>query len=159
MYFGYGANRSAEMMKSVVGRKPEGFPAKLEGYELCVQLWEEIPENVGRILSNHWDSKFRTYCIRPASGSVVSGQVWYLTRVERGLVGEWEIHELWYQPINAQVKDYNGQTFEVETEIIDDPNIKQVVDGENYPTFLNREERMFEVANETREEYLKERAS
>jgi hypothetical protein len=35
-YFGYGANASPDMMKAIIGRKPSGFSAWLEGYELWI---------------------------------------------------------------------------------------------------------------------------
>ncbi len=51
IYFGYGANRSADMMKAIIGRKPEGVPAMLIDYELCIQRWGEIPDKVKMILA------------------------------------------------------------------------------------------------------------
>jgi hypothetical protein len=153
-YFGYGANRSSEMMEAIIGRKPEGYSAKLRGYELCVQEWEEIPEETREILSNNWGSDFRTYCIRPKEGSLVTGQIWLLTEAERELVNNWEF---WYEPIEVQVEGREGTISGIETEMINDPKISQVVEGENYPTFLNKKERMLEVATRVREGYLKEK--
>ena len=69
LYFGYGANRDANMLKAIIGRKPSGFPVKLEGFELCVQTWEEIPQNVRRNLEKSWNPDFRTFCIRSAKGA------------------------------------------------------------------------------------------
>jgi hypothetical protein len=153
-YFGYGANRSSEMMEAIIGRRPEGYPAELRGYELCIQKWEEIPEQVRETLSNNWEPGFGAYCIRPKEGSQVTGQIWLLTEAERELVNNWEF---WYEQIEVQVEGQDGRISGVETEMIDDPKISQVVEGENYPTFLNKKEGMLEVATRVREGYLKER--
>jgi hypothetical protein len=151
-YFAYGANRSPDMIEAIVGRKPDGYPAKLEGYELCIQEWEEIPIEIQEILRNNWGLKFRTYCMRPREGSTITGQVWLLTEAERQSVKNWEF---WYQPIEVQVEGQEGTISGVETEMINDPKIKHVVEGENYPTFLNKKEAMLEVARKVRESYLK----
>lgn len=160
LYFGYGANRSPEMIHAIIGRNPKGFPATLDDYELCVQVWDEIPLAVQKILEKPWDSNFRTYCIRAAKGSVVTGKGWYLTRFEfEKLVGEWEMHGLWYKPVKVQVRDRDRRIFNAETEIINDPTIKLVANGCQYRTFLNDKSKMFYVATEVREEYLRENLS
>lgn len=153
LYFGYGANRSADMMKAIIGRKPQGFHAVLRGYELCVQRWEDVPENVREILSHHWTPDFRSYCIRPGKGEVL-GNVWSLTELERELFDEWKIYDLWYQPINVHVKRYDGKEVEVESDMVDNPNL-QIVNDLHYRTFLNDKRKMLEVAVQTREEFLR----
>ena len=142
LYFGYGANSSGEMMEAIIGRKPVGFPAILNRHELCIQHWEEIPENVRKELSL-WSSDFRSYCIRPGK-ETVKGNVWILTEKERELVGNWEMHGLWYQPIQVELKR-EGEKLKAQTEMIDDPKLKKV-DGCSYTVFLNNKEKMLEVA-------------
>lgn len=146
-YFGYGANSSLGMMEGIIGRKPSGFPATLEGYELYIQSWEEIPEKVREDLEKYWDSDFKTYCIRRAVGKKVSGTAWLITPEERQLVSNWEF---WYEPISAEVRDAQGQTTSAETEVVNDQTIGEIVNGERYPVFLNSKEQMVDVAEKIR---------
>lgn len=158
-YFGYGANSSAEMMKAIIGRKPKGYPAKLEGYELCIQKWEELSKNVRKrldILRSKLKSGFKTYYIRATKGDIVAGKIWYITRKERDLVKNWEF---WCTPINVKVMLDNGKMVKAETEMIENLTSRQVVNGINYPLFLNKREMLFEVALGARERYLKENLS
>jgi len=161
MYFGYGANRSSYMMKAIIGRNPIGFPAKLEDYELCIQTWDEIPEKVRKVFRypELLNRDFKSYCIRPAGGKMIVGRVWSLTRLERELVDNWELNGLWYEPIRVHVFSYDGQIIEAETEMINNPSTKQVVNGRSYQTFLNRKEVMWKVARKVREAYLQEKLS
>jgi len=159
-YFGYGANRNPEMMEAIVGRVPEGYPAKISGFELCVESWEDIPEPARRILSSSWDSSFRSYCVRP-SGNLrgsVKGHVWKLTREERRLVGNWEMTGLWYKVFVLQYPIYPSREVQIEIQVINDPKVKKVFSGRRYKTYLNKPKKMLNVARETRESYLKEKA-
>jgi len=155
-YFGYGANRSQDMMTAIIGRRPNGDVATLYDHELCIQTWDEISPEVREKLV-HWDQNFRTYCIRPAKGKKVKGVVWFLTDEERELVENWELISRWYKGITVDVETPDGKYIKVETEMIDDPSIRQVVDGERYQIFLNKEEKMLEVAEKVREEFLEEK--
>lgn len=146
-YFGYGANSSSEMIEAIMGRRPSGFPAILEGYELFIQSWEEIPQDVRRILSNDWGSNFKTYCIRAARGRKVYGYVWNITQEERERISNWEF---WYEPVKVKVKQRNGKLITVETEIIDNFQIGKVVNTEQYPVFLNDQKQMVKIAKKVR---------
>ena len=154
LYFGYGANRSYEMMDAIIGRRPSGYYAELQGYELCVQLWGEIPERAREMLGERgWDPTFRAYCIRQASERIVSGMLWSLTSGERELVSEWAMYGLWYETVTVPVTK-RGQIIEAETEVINDPWIMQVVAGISYPEFLNKRKDMLRTSNMVRESYL-----
>jgi len=146
-YFGYGANSSPEMMMGIIGRKPNGFQATLEGYELYIQSWEEIPERVREDLEKYWGSDFKTYCIRPAAGKTVSGTAWLITPEERQLVSNWEF---WYEPIAVEVRDTQGKTTSAETEIVNDKTIGETIHGTEYPVFLNKKKQMVDVAEKVR---------
>ncbi|HLD05694.1 MAG TPA: gamma-glutamylcyclotransferase family protein [Candidatus Nanoarchaeia archaeon] len=118
-YFGYGANKTPEMMEAMVGRVPMGVPAVLEDFELCIQEWLEIPSNVREILFRcGWDPSFKTYCARRAKGKKVNGMLWVLTPEEHALVGNWEMHGQWFEPLRVVVKDEQGTAFDVLTEIM-----------------------------------------
>lgn len=151
LYFGYGANSSPLMMEAIIGRRPEGFKAKLMGYALYVQAWEEIPEAAKKILQPSWDKDFRSYIAVPEEGALTWGMAWYLTSEELPMVGNWELHGIWYTPIQVQIVDLSGRSFEGETEVILSTNSPMRIDGETYPIFLNDQEQMIRVAEETRQ--------
>lgn len=154
LYFGYGANRDGDMMEAIIGRKPDGYPAILENYELCVQVWEEIPEKVRKIISGYWGLDFRTYCIRQAKGKAVYGMVWFITKKERELVGNWELERFWYEPVTVEVTGKDGIEKSVQSQAINSLKIKRAVDGEHYPIFLNNKKKMFAAAKSERDGYL-----
>lgn len=130
-YFGYGANSTPEMMEAIIGRIPEGKPAILSSYELCIQTWNEISEKVRKILQTGWSSDFKTYCIRPKKGKEVVGTLWKITDDEREIVSKWEF---WYEKIDVVIK-VGKDNIDAQTEMIDDQNIKEVVGGKNYNPF------------------------
>ena len=145
-YFGYGANSTSEMMKAIIGRVPHGKPATLSDYELCIQTWNEIPKNVRKILQTGWNQDFKTYCIRPKKGKEVVGTLWEITKVERKSVSRWEF---WYEKIKVSVRVGN-KTIKTETEMINDPNIKVVVDGTKYEPFPVPKQEILAHAQKTR---------
>ncbi len=146
-YFGYGANSSLKMIEAIIGRRPEGSDFYLDNYELVIQSWEEVPDDVQQALKRYWDPSFRTHCIRPVRAKRVFGRLWQITPEERKLITAWEF---WYEPITLRVETKRG-SIEIETEIMNSPKL-EVVNGENYPVFLNNEKKMLDTARETREE-------
>ncbi len=155
-YFGYGANKDPDMIAAIIGRKPEGEPAILEGWELCIQEWTDIPEKPREILVRAgWDEKFRSYSIRRAEREQVAGTLWELTQEEREGVADWELIEFgWYERAEVAVQTREGQTARAQTEVVDKPGIEKAADGINYETFLNRREDMLRVAESARRQYL-----
>ncbi len=150
-YFGAGANRDAEMMEAIIGRRPEGQPATLHGYDLAVQYWSDINEDVkSRLTLWSAEDNFRTYFIRRSEGKSVKGMVWYITEDERRLVENWEF---WYTPITENVVLEDGQTVEASAEMIEDYKSASVAES-NYPVFLNDKGKMIEVAREERGFFL-----
>lgn len=143
-YFGYGANASADMMKALIGRKPTGYVAWLEGYELWIQSWQEVPANARKILKNCWNPDFMTYCVSPKQGKKAKGRVWFLTRDERRQVSKWEF---WYQSVKVRVRMKDGRLTGAETEIVKrQPSNKIELDGERYKLFLNNKKKMLKIA-------------
>ena len=156
-YFGYGANASSDMMEVIIGRKPSGFIAWLEDYELWIQSWREISPSVRKILKNSWTLNFRTYCVSPKRGRKVKGYVWLLTPEERRLVSKWEF---WYQPIKTRVRTQGGGLITAETEIVKRHSLhKSELDSERYKFFLNNKKQMLKIAklSRGREEFKKYR--
>src|SRR5206468_4577778 len=135
-YFGYGSKRSVEMMKAIIGRRPRGLYGYLKDHQLLVQTWNEIPENVRKILGRNWDENFKAYAARPSKGHNIGGICWSLTREVRSLVKNWEMVGLWYQPAKVKVRT-SLVTVDAETEITNDAKLSRAVDGSTYHVFLN----------------------
>ena len=152
VYFGYGTNRDRAMINAIVGRYPKGFNAKLENFELFIQPWSAIPKKAKNILKKEWKGDFRSYCIRPKEGKATFGMAWYLTKKERGLIGNWELHNIWYKPIKVNIKDKREKVFHAETEIVLDKKTKSNVSGGKYKAFINEKEKMLKVARKIREQ-------
>jgi len=166
-YFGYGANKTPEMMKAITGNSQlVGEPAVLSGYDLGIQRFDQIPDKVlsgsmlpaspREIIRGAWKDpeKFETYVIKPGE-SAVDGTVWELTDVERELVRNWELVGDWYKEIMAKVRLEDGTKIEIQTEILGDgQGVDRLVDGLIYPPFLNDIREFEGVANRVREETL-----
>ncbi|MBI2326808.1 gamma-glutamylcyclotransferase [Candidatus Curtissbacteria bacterium] len=158
-YFAYGVNCVSEMMEALLGRIPKSYAARLNGYELCIQTWDEIPEPVRNILSADWGPDFRAYRIRPAEDKSVRGIVWQLSPEELALVKNWEMDGLWTETAEVIVH-VNGQpdpVTGVETSVVTDPNIKIRFKGERYIIYLNDKDKMLQAARRSREIYLREK--
>lgn len=51
LYFGFGANRDAAMIRAITGSSALRIPASLDGFQLCVQALCDIPEKARRVLT------------------------------------------------------------------------------------------------------------
>lgn len=158
-FFGYGANRDPDMIRAIIGRLPEGYPAVLQGFELCIQTWEEIPERARKILSYSWDESFRSYALRPTRkfSEKVKGVIWLISREERRLIDNWELNGIWYHVYLLKFLKPAGQISEIEIQVVNDPNIKKKVNGIFYKNFLNDKEKMLQVAEKVRRIYLRQK--
>src|SRR6185369_880419 len=97
-FFGYGADKDADMMKAIVGRVPKGEKATISGFELCVQTLADLPFKAQQIVKNSWDHSFRSYALRASKNmnSTVEGMMWELSPLERKLIDNWEITGFWF---------------------------------------------------------------
>lgn len=155
LYFGYGANAHPEMIEALIGRTPEGFRAVLRGHGLFVQSWLEIPLKARALLEKNWDKNFRSYIVTPLKDAVTWGMAWKLTKQERAIVGEWEMHEIWFQPIKVEIFDEQGENYLAETEVIDDFKITGLpIQERDYENFPFQKEKMLEIARLVRKEFL-----
>jgi len=154
-FFGYGADRDADMMKAIVGRVPKGEKAVISGFELCIQSFNDVPFKARKIIAKSWDHSFKSYVIRPVldMNSVVTGTMWTLTPLERKLIDNWEITGLWYD-VFFFTKEAPDK-MQMEIQIVQDQPIRHIANGKRYKTFLNSREKMLETANFLRLEYLK----
>ena len=155
-FFGYGADRDPEMMKAIIGRVPKGYPATLEGFELCVQTWEEIPEEAKKILSPPWDSSFSSYILRPTLKPFkkVRGTIWLITPHERKLIDNWELVGKWYQVFFLHIRTHDDLPKQIEIQVVNDQKIKKVVHGEYYKNFITSKSKMLDLAEKVRKDYL-----
>lgn len=173
-YGAYGANRNEDLMNALTGSMNlSWYGARFIGYELCLQALGDIsdepvpglPEELTprKIIERTWGPGFRAYGMRRAAGKVVVGAVYYLTPLERDVVKEWEMQELgWHveEPVEATPTSSKAPVF---TQLVSDllpadQPIQRVVNGRNYPDFLNDEDETLERAAQTRLDFLARRA-
>jgi len=158
-FFGYGADKDADMMKAVIGRVPKGEKAAVSGFELCVQSLADLPFAAQKIVKRSWDESdhFKSYAIRPSKNmdSIVTGTMWELTPFERKLVDNWELTELWYNVFFLTIEA--SKKIQVEIQVINDQQIRRIINGKRYKTFLNSKKKMLETATQCRLEYLKKK--
>lgn len=170
LYGGYGANRDLSMLQAITGNdRLKPIPAVFHDVELGVQRFDQVSDKLSataplpftpkELIINSWgrESTFETYVIRRKKGSRVNGCVFELTPLERALIAEWEMIEFgWYKRMHLKATLETGEEKEIETEGFDgSEEIDRVVDGLNYPTYLNEKEDMLKAAENVRKEYLK----
>lgn len=168
-YFGYGSNRDLDMMIHMVGRDNlVGVPGKLLGYELCTQnlgqIRTEIPKNSPwqvapqQIIRESFGEIFDLYVARPKIGAITYGTIWDLTPEDLELVKEWELVDYGMQEeVNAIAQDMDGNTIAVETQALMLPPVlvENVIAGDNYPSYVVDKNKMLEVADRCRANFLK----
>lgn len=171
-YFGYGTNRNYDMMVHMVGRESiEGIPAKMPGYELCIQKLNDIsnevmkdapaPQSPREIVRGAFNEDFELYIIRPNADTETYGTIWYLTPNELKLVHEWELLEFGMQEvIKGMAIGENGQMFSVDTHGTLNPNapIDRVIEGKDYDDYIISKDEILKVADRVRKEYLERNA-
>ena len=94
-YFGFGANRSAEMIRAITGRSAIGVPAQIMHFQLCTESLRNIPLRARRILAKKWGEDFVSYGIVPKREQQVRGHLWLLTDRQRECVRQWELVGAW----------------------------------------------------------------
>ena len=146
-YFGYGANRTPEMMSWITGRGDfEGKPAILEGWDLCIQRLGQVPKvtvptstgprSLQEHLRNEWGDDFETYVIKPGKDKVM-GTLWEIEPGDRELVKSWERVGFWYKEVRMKVKAESGEQIEAVSECLgDNQAVDREVDGLDYKPFL-----------------------
>ncbi len=165
LYFGYGANRTLEMMQAITGKKKlKGYPGVLKGYKLYIQKLAQIPttvvpafpkpESLQEIIRKHWGENFQAYVIKPGKGEV-SGTIWEIDKKDRQFIKVWERVGPWYREIRAKASTDTG-TVNVATEALKQGlKVDKEVDGLDYPPFLVSKELYIKMAEHARNQYLK----
>ncbi len=154
-YFGYGANAFSDMMNAIIGRRPKGYPTKLENYALYVQQWNEIPQKAQNALKS-WGPEFSSYIAVPLKGAYLWGTCWSVTQAERDIVGDWEYHHIWYTPIKVKVLNKAGKKVLAQTEMIPKytPKGQKPITSKRYKAFVANKAKMLRVAVKSRKEYF-----
>ncbi len=146
-YFGYGANRTAEMMSWITGKSGfKGKPATINGWILGVQKLNQapntlIPTSAGlkplrKHLQTEWGDKFETYVITPGKGKV-RGTLWEVKPKERELIKNWERVGFWYKEAQVKASTDDGLEVEAITECLgNNQSFDRRIDGMNYDPFL-----------------------
>jgi len=140
LYFGYGANREPRMMAAITGdQNLKGTPAVLEGYTLCIQRLDQVPESPRQILRHSGQPEtFESYvAIRDKKGKIF-GTVWELTPQQRELVRRWELVGDWQKEGKGKATLKNGKKNDVVTEVLGEgQKIDREVRTESYNPWLN----------------------
>ncbi len=151
------------MMAAITGRNENdlvSYESTLNGYELCIQDLNQIPNIPQAIIRNSWEAlaeSYRSYAIRPKEGSKVKGRVYVLTERERELVKNFDFTDLgWHDEHQVKVSSAsNAGTLDVVTDVLGEgQDISHVVDGLAYSDFLNHKETTLKGAEKAREVFL-----
>jgi len=167
-YFGYGTNRTLDMMAAIIGRKEiEGIYGKLLGFELCIQKIDDIPDKIlqtapfpsspRKIISECFNNDFELYIIRPREKAITYGIIWKITQQEYELVRDWELLEFGMQEdVKAVAIDAKGKIINVITHgsLSSKMPMDRVVEGNDYEDYLVPKKDILEVAEKSRKEYL-----
>ncbi len=152
LYFGFGANRDAAMIKAITGRSALHLPASLDGWHLCVQQLNDIPKKVQRLLRRAWGDSFVSYGIVKQPAVRVTGTLWLLTDAQHRAIHSWEFIGSWSH--NVQVKagiNLFGLNFlvDAETEHLARQKVT-LVDGQHYQTYLVPKSHILHIAEGVR---------
>lgn len=136
LFFGYGAYKSKQKLKEVIGRDPgEGVGAIVEGFTLHVQELVQVPKQAQDDMRRFWGNEFKAYTLRTGDG-VVSGIIWEIEEEELVLVKEWEYDGLWREFIEVEVVTSALEKVKVLTEkSMDQFPTTFIVDGLLYDVF------------------------
>ncbi|HCC83608.1 TPA: hypothetical protein DEP96_02045 [Candidatus Uhrbacteria bacterium] len=148
LYFGFGANRDATVIKAITGRSALHLPASLDGWHLCVQQLNDIPKKVQRLLRRAWGDSFVSYGIVKEPSSRVTGTLWLLTNAQRQAIHDWEFIGSWSHNVQVKVKiSLFGLKFlvDAETEHLAKQKVT-LVDGLTYPTYLVPKAHILQIA-------------
>lgn len=167
-YFGPVTNSDPEMMFHMVGRRLHGEPGILKGYDLCIQkinhIRDIIPKNSPlsisprELIRGHFGDNFELYVLRPNPDATIPGTIWDVTPLEMMLIKEWEMIDYGMQEqIKTTAFDSKGNPVEVEIQALLDESheIDRVVNAETADLYIGPKEKMWEIADSCREDYLK----
>lgn len=104
--------------------------ATLQGVELCIQSFDQVPDVVvpnapapispKTVLSEHWDGNFRTYALQKVDQKQTPALIYGLSAEERQMVlEEWNLGDFgWFQDLTVRAVTSDGSELEVVTDVI-----------------------------------------
>lgn len=153
LYFGFGANSRLEMIRAITGRGAVSVPARLDGFALCIESFQNIAKKAQKILVQHWDTHFVSYGIIRKSKGSLNGRLWLLTNAQHEAIKQWELTGVWSHevPVTASVRIL-GIPFSVPAKS-EEPRHQnvQIVCGDSYPLFIVPKEKILSVATLVRQ--------
>ncbi len=147
VYFGYGANRTPEMISWITGKSDlKGKQATISGWILGIQKLNQVPNTpvptsagpkpLRKHLQAEWGDDFETYVIIPEEGKV-KGTLWEITPKERELIRSWERVGFWYKETKVKaLTDDNLEIDAITERLGDNQSFDRKADGMNYDSFL-----------------------
>lgn len=148
LFFGYGANRDKKRIVDILeasglaGEDLEiqgGKGARIDGAVLSIQTLDQVPMQVRDMLQKVWGDKFRAYTLKPGNGQI-AGVVWELTQKQYDALKEWELVGVWRELTEVEAITSDLQRLRVCTDkASNDAVVKEIVDGLNYESNLNKE--------------------
>ncbi len=154
-YFGFGANKDAEMIEAIVGRRLDGRPAFIEGFDLVIQALADIPEQARVVLRKVWGDSFESYAILRGSKRV-HGMLWKVTRKDLAHIAKWELEaENWFKQIEVvAVVEEEGSKVAAITQIVENQPYQKIVTKKDYAPFPVPKRTLIEIAIKVREGLL-----
>lgn len=167
-YFAYGSNRNLEMIAAIIGRhKIVGEKAVLPGFELCIQKIDQIasavlpdapaPISPQKTIRDIFGDDFELYIMRINPKGKVHGTIWDISPEEREMVRDWEMLDYGMQnDVKSQAINTDGKKIDVVAEGLTNREIEvdRVVEGDQYDDFIVSKQKIIDVANKSRQEYL-----
>jgi hypothetical protein len=154
-FFGYGAEREADAIHAITGRKPRVVgPAILKDYELRVQSLEEAHDRLRPIFKNAWGESFRSYVVVPEAGGTVKGTLYKVSLHDRHLIDEWELTELgWCEKIFIRVTlESSLKVYDAETQRLGAGQKATIVaNGTDYSPWLQSKKKFVQIATQVRQ--------
>ena len=151
-YFGFGANRSADMIRAITGRSAIGVPAQIMHFQLCIESLRNIPLRARHILAEKWNENFVSYGIVPKREQQVRGHLWLLTDRQRECVRQWELVGAWSQDVCVTAY-INFFGLRIAIPAVSEALLQQKVtpvDGAQYETFIVPKEQILRIAESVR---------
>jgi hypothetical protein len=138
LFFGYDIHREGSLISQIIGRHPNGIAAIIQGYTLCSQRLDQVPNPAQGILRSVFGDSFQSYTLRKGNG-IVLGTIWELTDEDLSKIKEFEFEGVWREFFEVEVLSSGMKNVRCITEkVYDNQEILEVVDGLDYDLFLNK---------------------
>ncbi len=148
LMFGYATLSQPEYMEALLGAVPAHSQASLPEHELCLQKYEDLPQQVKNVVDQNWPrGQFESYFVRKASRpeSTVDGVVWEIDPEQEKILDDWEFEGLWYKKEQVKIR-VNGEERDAFVYVINE-GLGETVQGD-YDCFPVDKEKLLKLARE-----------